>query len=297
MSSVSIPLWQNHRIGRLQSEIARLQGFVAEIEPLRQKIKTLSAEQLDPQELKRLRDSQSEVLRLRAKLTEQTAQMNEGKGKGVAGGNESADQRVEPPGKQPDFDPSVLRDVNVQGLVNKIGKVRSRLKMNIEQYKEALAIARSYSKAAEDPELNPSSDQPSDPTQKGSLLEFDHRFRALLSPEQISAYDEMENELKSQNSRQTASIVSVLDLHKIQQVADLTPAQITRATEILTEYNLQKLNWAKYHPDSSSDIYRQRREQADTKAKALEEILDSIQLENLRKTQEIQQKLNPTSQP
>ncbi len=297
MASLSIPLWQNHRIGRLQSEIARLQSLAAEIEPLRQKIKTISAEQLDPQELKRLRDSQSEVLRLRARLTEQTAHMKESKGKGVVGGKESTDQRVEPLAKQPDFDPSVLRELNVQGLVNKVGKVRSRLKMNGEQYNEALAIAQSYSKAAENPGLDPSSDQPPDTTQKVSLPEFDQRFRALLSPEQISAYDEMEDELKNQNFRQTASTLSVIDLHKIQQVADLTPAQITRATEILTEYNIQKLDWAKYHPDSSSDIYRQRREQADTKAKALEEILDSIQLENLRKTQEIQQKLNPTSQP
>lgn len=120
-----------------------------------------------------------------------------------------------------------------------------------------------------------------------NAAQSEQQMKALLTPEQNTAYDEFQkDELKGQ-----ARLSATGEMMMLQGIANLTPEQTAQASDILTEQNLNNLEWIKSHPESAGDVGKMLRDQMDAKAKALEGILDAKQMENFRKSQESQMKM------
>ena len=290
LAAVSIPLWQNDRIEKLRVENAQLSKVAAEIEPLRQKVKTLSAEQVDQQELKRLRSAQSEALQLRAKLSEKPAPAPANALAGsAAGGNPAQDgARANP---LAGMDPAIMRDMVEQQLVNRLDRMKSKLNLTDEQYASFKVMLHDQAEqgakmASKMMSGKSSGEDMTDVTTSAANAE--QQIRALLTPEQTTAYDEFQkDEIKGQ-----ARMAATGEMMMLQGIANLTPEQTTQASEILTEQNLKNMEWAKANPgEAGNDMVKMLRDQMEAKAKALEGILEPAQLENFRKTQESQMKM------
>ncbi len=287
LAAVSVSFWQNDRILKLHAENSQLQKHVAELEPLKQKIKTLVAEQVDAQELKRLRASQAEALQLRAKLSERPTPPAPSASGSIAAGATSEGQGNNPLAA---MDPAVMRDLVEQQLVNRLDRMKAKLNLSDEQYASFKSVlhdqAEQGAKMASKMFSGKSSGEDMTDT-ASNAAQSEQQMKALLTPEQNTAYDEFQkDELKGQ-----ARLSATGEMMMLQGIANLTPEQTAQASDILTEQNLNNLEWIKSHPESAGDVGKMLRDQMDAKAKALEGILDAKQMENFRKSQESQMKM------
>jgi hypothetical protein len=69
--------WQHQQLTRLRADHARLQASAAELDSLREELTRLRQTQVDPAELERLRQGQSELLRLRGETSRLRQQLQE----------------------------------------------------------------------------------------------------------------------------------------------------------------------------------------------------------------------------
>jgi hypothetical protein len=69
--------WQHQQLARLRADLARLQATAADVDALREELARLRQTQVDPAELERLRQGQTELLRLRGETARLRQQLQE----------------------------------------------------------------------------------------------------------------------------------------------------------------------------------------------------------------------------
>ena len=112
----------------------------------------------------------------------------------------------------------------------------------------------------------------------------EEQIKALLSPEQVAAYDEYEKEEKTRMARLAANS----ELMQMQSALRLSEEQQDKVFEVLVSQTQAQFDWKNTNPADGVDILRNS---ASNKLAALQGVLTPEQLESYRKFQEQQMKM------
>jgi RNA polymerase sigma factor (sigma-70 family) len=299
---IAAPVWQQTRLQRVRSENARVQSENAqlraqetELAALRGEVARLRTVEGDQAELERLRQwqakTQPELLRLR----------------GMAGVARRANVEAEQLRAQ------LARQVSEAGTNLMFGAMADGMKRATEQQAEgrlsrmtaSLHLTPEQVQAARDILLRQAQVMSAGMQQglsgkynKEELVRLakdagnpEEAIKALLTPDQKAAYPSYKQEEAAYNARLAANS----ELLQLQVTLGLTSEQEDRAFAALYEISFNQLTGSAKPPSAKDDIVKNEAEAMqwvlNQKAKALEPVLTTAQMENYRQQQAAQAKL------
>lgn len=298
VTAVAVPTWQQTRINRLAKENQQLQTQTAQITPLQTEVTRLRAADVDRTELERLRASEaqtkSELLRLRAAVTaaETKAAASVAATPASATSPEGAESAALASGLGAGMQ-AMVKGVLEQQLMGRLERMKQRLNLSPEQ-EQAIrdilmkqvqqgteAAQKLFSGKLNSEELMKLKDSNPNPNPEEAI-------KALLTPEQQTAYADYQQEEAVSNARLAANA----ELLQMQSSLGLSQEQQDKAFNALYDYTVAQLAGKSTTPTPKDlDPVALIEWQFEQKAKALESVLTPAQLESYRKLQESQAKM------
>jgi hypothetical protein len=295
VAGVALPAWQQTRLQRVRSQNeqllareAELNGQQTEIAALRTEVERLRGAGVDQTELARLRQWQAqtepELLRLRGMAgvaRRANAEAETLRGQLARQTSESAANPVS--GAMADAMKLVM-DQQVEG---RLSRLKTSLNLTPEQEESAREILKRQAQA-----MSAGMQQAfSGKFDKEELARLgknagnpDEQIKALLSPDQVAAYPNYQQEEAAYNARMAAN-GELMSL----QALGLTQDQQDRAFAALYQANFNQLTGsAKPPPGSQAEMMQWT---LDQKAKALASVLTQPQMESYQQQQALQGKL------
>jgi RNA polymerase sigma factor (sigma-70 family) len=285
VAAVAVPVWQETRVKHFAAENSQLKERVAALPGLQQEVDRLRQTTVNPAELERLRNSerklQAEVAGLRAKV-----------GSSLRSAVETAQLKTDLLRQKQNLDStntnqlagamSMVKGMMEQQVTGQLGRMKAKLNLSPEQEQAIKDIlmkqADSSSQAAqkmlagkltkeEMADLGKSAGNPED------------QIKALLSPAQLSAYQDYKTEENTSNARLAANGEMLM----MQSAVGLTQAQQDQVFPILYDQNLKQLtNGVAGLGPKDANVTAQMEHQLDLNVKALEGVLTSAQLDGYR---------------
>jgi RNA polymerase sigma factor (sigma-70 family) len=284
LTGVAVPVWQQTRLSQANSENARLQAQVAELNPLRDKVVQSRQIESDKAELERLRNEQannkSELLRLRgmagvarrveseaAALRTQLA-LQQNQSNQISG---SMDE--------------LMNNAREQQVKVRLSRMKESLKLSSEQTDAIREILMRQSRATSAGVKQVSSGK----FDKEELRKFrtevgnvEEQIKSLLTPQQLEGYSTYQQEEAMYSARLSANS----ELVQMQSSLDLTQEQQDRAYAILYECNFNLMNSKSVQ--SFTNPADEMQWFVDQKTEALKTVLTTNQMESYRQQQNAQ---------
>ncbi len=295
VAAVALPAWQQTRIQQLTRQNSELQEQSASLPALRQQVQRLQQASAEPAEVERLRASETrllaEVNRLRGqagnarRATAETAQLRNAL-------NQRDHQSTNSPMLSGAM--SMAQGMLEQQLQGRLARMKAKLNLTPEQEQSIhdllMKQAEASSQAAQNMLLG-----------KGSMKDFmrdaaksgmnqEDQIKALLTPEQLAAYPDLQKEETAANARSTANA----ELLQLQGSIGLTDDQLDKVFPVLYEQTLKQLNGKMegLNPaQAAANPMQVAQQMFEQKAKALEGILTPTQMEGYRQFQASQLKM------
>jgi hypothetical protein len=290
--AVSVPAWQQTRIDRLTAEARRAEAQVESTTQLQAEVARLRAQAPDPAELERLRGAESELKLEVARLRNELGTVKRAASSAPAAAAPTAEPATNAKPVLPTAMAVAMKAAVEQQTVGKLLRLKPRLNLTPEQEEGVRAIltrqAEQATAVAEKMFSGKLSREEMTSLQKGSTGDPEGEIKALLTPEQLTAYAEFKQEENVSNAR----LVANAELLQMQAAVGLTQEQQDKVYNALYDYTVDTLNGKLGDiPPGMSDPAAAMNWQFDRKVKALEPVLTPEQLEAYRKIQESQRKM------
>ncbi|HTL17626.1 MAG TPA: sigma-70 family RNA polymerase sigma factor [Patescibacteria group bacterium] len=295
VAGVAVPAWQQNRLAQVQSENAQLkaQGSgsdtqQAEVVSLRAEVERLRKVETDQAELIRLRQWQAqtepELLRLRGMAGVARRANAETETLRAQLARQAAESAANPVSGAMSEAMNLAMEQQVQG---RLSRLKASLSLTPEQEQSAREIlmrqAQSMS-AGMQQAFSGKFDKEELARLGKNAGNTEEQIKALLTPDQLAAYPNYQQEEAAYNARLTASN----ELMALQMLG-LTTEQQDRAFAALYETSFNQLTGrAKPPPGNQAEIMQWT---LDQKASALAQVLSPAQLESYQQQQAIQSKL------
>lgn len=304
VTAVSVPVWQQTRIQRLRETTAELARGAAGVELWKAEVEQLRARiaQEEP-ELARLRAADGEARLEVARLRNELAAAKRATPVPAAAAPPAATATTAAAKKPglPAGMSGLMKNAIEQQTVGKLQRLKPRLNLTPEQEEGIRAIlTRQAERASAAAERLFAGDMSAE---EMSAADRDagnpeEEIKALLTPEQLTAYEEYKDEENVSNARLAANA----ELLQMQGALGLSQEDQDRVFNALYDFTLDTLKGKlEGAPPKSSDPAAAITWQMERKLKALEPVLSPAQLESYRKLQEDQAKmirnLLPTAKP
>lgn len=284
--------WQQHRLAQAGDELQRLRTEAGQLPALRQEVARLKGLEIDQAQLEHLRQSQKTAMLELAQLRGQVTQARR-----LAADNTRL---------QGDTDQQTARaNAATNGIV---GPMAEMMKHGLEQQsrrrltrmQERLNLTSAQAQAIQDV-LQRKAQVVAEATQgvlSGKLDrekiasyrqgegDSESQIRALLSPEQQTAYAAFQEEEKVNNANSSANS----EMLQMQHTLDLTEAQQKQVVTVLYQQILQRYQDETSGAQPAANPLEAEQVAIDRKLEALADILSPTQLSNYRQQQELQLK-------
>lgn len=300
-------VWQRARLKRLAAENLQLTEQTAQLKSLQHENERLRKIEVDRAELERLRGLQSEVARLRAQVSSAhvaaaTVPAPKSPGKDSQGDDGAASTKAAEPAEKDGNRfagnvSQVMKGFLEQQLMGQLSRMKTRLNLSPEQ-EEAIRqiMMNQIEQSAEMSQRMLSgkmTKQEMIDSAKG-MKNPEDQIRALLSPEQQTAYKDFKTEDNAANAR----LVANAEMLQMQNVLGLSQEQQDRVFSALYEHTQKQLDGQAADPAlPGSDPTAMMERQIAAKVKSLEGILTPAQLQSYRQLQESQLKLMKSMVP
>jgi RNA polymerase sigma factor (sigma-70 family) len=293
VAAVAVPAWQQTRLWQARAESAQLQARLAasqqeqaQLSSLRAGVQHLQSAEVDQAELQRLRDwqaqTQPELLRLRG----MAGVARRANAEAEALRAQLARQALQP---GTNLVTTAMAEAMKLGIQRQAEDQLQRLALSLKLSPEQMQAAREIllrKVQAEAAGMQQAFSGKFDRAEIEKLAKeagnTDEQIKALLTPEQLALYPAYQNEEATNTARQAANA-------ELMQLSNLNPDQQDRAFAALYQFDLDQLTGKLTPPASGkADAMQWALEQ---KAKVLEPILTSNQMESYRQQQAIQANL------
>jgi RNA polymerase sigma factor (sigma-70 family) len=292
VTAVAVPVWQQTRINRLTArtqELSEQAGAAAQFQTDAARLRGNAA--TDAAELDRLRKAENELKVEVARLRNELGTLKRATGASPAAAAPVAGAPAPDKPALPAVMTAAMKAAIEQQTVGKLNRLKPRLNLTPEQEEAIRTIltrqAERATSAAEKMFAGKLSREEMAALDKGSPNP-EEEILAVLTPEQVTAYQEFKQEENVSNSR----LVANAELLQMQTQLGLTQEQQDKVFNALYDYTLETLSGKiEGGPPKSAEPAAALAWQLERKFKALEGVLTPEQLAGYREMQEKQMKL------
>jgi len=293
-AGVGVPMWQRSQVDRLEKENANLQAQLAGLPALHAEAEQLRGVETDRDEIERLREEQwqmtRQIARLRGQLSlalAEGSQTQQPQAATAAG----AQSQASPPVVLNAVMRTAMESAMEQQTLGKLPRLKERLDLSPEQESAVKEIlTRQFDQGLEIAQKMMAGELTRDDMQEiqGSAGDPEGEIEALLSADQLAAYQEHKHEEASSNAR----LVANGELLQMQTALGLTFEQQDQVFDAIYQHTLAQLSdQTENTADQTGNPELEVQKFVDQKVQVLESILTPEQLEQYRKIQENQLKL------
>jgi hypothetical protein len=292
VAAIAVPVWQQTRLRRVQSENTQLRAQGAELTALRAAVERQRATQAGPAELERLRQwqaqTQPELLRLRGMAGVARQANAEAEGLRTQLARQASEAGINPvSGPMADLMKDAMKLAMEQQVAGRLSSMTASLHLTPEQaqaVRDILTRQAQVTSAGVQQVFSGKYD-------KAELARFakdggnpEAQIKALLTPDQQASYQSYQQEEAAYNARLAANS----ELLQLQSTLGVTAEQQDRVLAALYDVNLSQLT--SHTTQSFTNQAEAMQWVLEQKAKALGSVLTPTQLENYRQQQALQLK-------
>lgn len=283
VAAVAVPVWQETRLKQVSAENVRLKQEVAALPALKQEVDRLHKVTANPAEVERLRSSerqlQLEVARLRARV-----------GGAIRSEAETAQLKTDLLRQKQNLDSgtnalagamSMVKGMAEQQVAGQLSRMKAKLNLSPEQeqaIREILTRQAELGTEAAKKMLSGKLTKEEMADMTKAVGNPETQIKALLTPEQLTLYQQYKNEENASNARLAANGEMLL----MQNAVGLSQEQQDQVFPILYDQNLKQLsnNAAKPAPKDNMAALMER--ELEQNVSALQGVLTASQLDAYR---------------
>jgi hypothetical protein len=293
-AAFALPIWQRTQIKRLETENTQLRAEAAQLPEMKRQLDRLHKVEVDATELDRLRGLQSELLQLRARVNTGQRAVSE-----VAELKSELDRQKQESAATNQFSGAIgeaAKGMMEQQMSARLTRMKAKLNFTPQQEEAVNGILRQqverstefaqkmFSGKLSREEMTKAQQEMGDP---------EGQIKALLSPDQQTAYQQFKQEENAANARLMANS----EMLQLQNAIGLNQEQQDQVVAVLYEQTMKQMagDMKSGPKDGNADAWIEQ--QLGQKVKALEKVLTPEQLEGYRRLQEAQMKMMKIMMP